>query len=58
MTTKMLTEKEVAAAINTSLSTLARMKRRGDAPPYIRVGARRLMYPLDALVRWIESRTQ
>lgn len=53
---KMLTEQEVLETMRVSRSTLARMKRSGEAPPAILVGKRRLAYRLDDLVTWLSNR--
>ena len=51
----MFTTKELAAHLALSQSTLRAWRLRGEGPPFIRLGARNVRYPLDQLERWIES---
>jgi len=48
---KFLTDKDVAALTGTARSTLAKMRLRGDGPPFVHVGTS-VRYPEDTLVRW------
>jgi excisionase family DNA binding protein len=51
----LLTPKEAAPLLKVSLSLLAKMRMRGDGPPYIKVG-RLIRYPESAIAQWMKSR--
>ena len=48
---KFLSDRDVAELTGTARSTLAKMRLRGDGPPFVRVGAS-VRYPEDALREW------
>jgi predicted DNA-binding transcriptional regulator AlpA len=50
--------KRAAAAIGLSHHTLNTMRVRGGGPPFIRVGARRVMYSLADISAWLDGRTR
>ena len=54
---KFLSDREVADLTGTARSTLAKMRIRGDGPPFVRVGAS-VRYPEDALREWQSSLTR
>ncbi len=41
---------------NLSPSTLAKMRMRGDGPPYSKAGPRLVIYDIEDLDQWLESR--
>lgn len=45
-----------AAFVGLSASTLAKMRLRGDGPPYIKLGPRRVGYIKDDLEQWVMDR--
>lgn len=53
-----LTEIEVAEALNISRSCLRGMVDRGEGPPRIRLGERRRGFPAKALQEWVEAQTE
>ena len=46
-------EQEVARRTTLSPSTLQLMRRRGDGPPWVRLGSRRVAYRWSDVERWI-----
>ena len=50
-----MSTKQVAAYTGLSISFFEASRLRGDGPPYIRMG-RRVLYKLDSLLKWIDSR--
>ena len=54
---KFLSDRDVADLTGTARSTLAKMRLRGDGPPFVRVGAS-VRYPEDALRDWQSSLTR
>lgn len=52
-----LTESETAKTLRISARTLARWRVAGGGPPFTRLGARRIAYPLDGLKAWGAGRT-
>lgn len=53
----LLTVEEAATALGLAKSTLAKMRLRGDGPPYIKLGTRRVAYRANDLAQWVESRS-
>lgn len=51
---KLLTDRDVAAVTGAARSTLAKMRLRGDGPPFVRVGVS-VRYPEDALREWMAA---
>jgi len=52
-----LDKKELAAELHVSTRCIERLMRSGDAPPFIRVGARKTLFERAALVEWAKART-
>jgi predicted DNA-binding transcriptional regulator AlpA len=52
----LLTTPEAAALCRISKSTLEHARVRGDGPPFIRVGRKRIAYHRDALEAWLTGR--
>lgn len=55
MVEKVLSNDEAARFLGLSPRTLPGMRRRGDGPPFIKLGARRLGYLESDLQKWVES---
>ncbi len=53
---KMLRPPAAAARVGLSASTLAKMRMRGDGPPYSKVGAKIVVYNTADLDAWVASR--
>ena len=51
---KLLTDHEVSRITGAARSTLAKMRLRGDGPPFVRVGAS-VRYPEDSLRHWVAA---
>ena len=51
---RLLTDHHVSSVTGAARSTLAKMRLRGDGPPFVRVGAS-VRYPEDALREWMAS---
>lgn len=49
--------KETADRIGWSERSLERARVSGEGPPFIRIGARRVMYSQDAVTAWLTQRT-
>jgi len=47
---------QAAFYLGLSVSTLAKMRMRGDGPPYIKLGQRAVAYDLEDLNEWIVQR--
>jgi predicted DNA-binding transcriptional regulator AlpA len=47
---------QAATATNLSQSTLAKMRMRGDGPPFLKVGGRVVLYDKRDLEAWLETR--
>lgn len=47
------TPKEVAKALHTTPASLAQMRFRGDGPPFVRAGRRRVLYRWSDVEQWI-----
>jgi predicted DNA-binding transcriptional regulator AlpA len=56
MDEKVLSNDEAARFLGLSPRTLPGMRRRGDGPPFIKLGARRLGYLESDLQKWIDGR--
>jgi hypothetical protein len=52
----LLTPKEAARILKISGSSLAKMRMRGDGPPYIWLSPRSIRYVLAALIQWMKGR--
>lgn len=52
-----LSEREVCDRLGVSQRTLFDLRQRGEAPPYLRVTRRRIVYPRAAVDAWMEART-
>lgn len=55
-----LSDNELAELLGVSKATLARMRRKGEGPPWMRVGASKntsIRYPKLDLAEWLEART-
>jgi len=50
-------ETETARTLLVSPRTLQRWRGTGEGPPFIRAGARRVLYEVAAIERWADSRT-
>lgn len=55
--TKYLRPTAAAEFVQLSSSTLAKMRMRGDGPPFIKSGTKRVLYKLVDLEEWLEART-
>ncbi|MEF2549539.1 helix-turn-helix domain-containing protein [Aurantimonas sp. C2-5-R2] len=49
---------EAAAVLNLSKSTLAKMRMRGDGPPFAKLGGKIVVYRLADLDAWINERSR
>jgi predicted DNA-binding transcriptional regulator AlpA len=60
--TNLLTRKlrvpEAAAYLGLSLSTLAKMRLRGDGPAYAKAGTKIVLYDIGELNTWLAARTR
>ncbi|WP_207622783.1 helix-turn-helix transcriptional regulator [Falsiroseomonas algicola] len=52
-----LNERDFAARYLIAARTLQRWRGTGEGPPYIRLGPRRIVYPLAAAEAWAAART-
>ncbi|KKN73670.1 hypothetical protein LCGC14_0398710 [marine sediment metagenome] len=50
--------REAAAVLNLSTSTLAKMRVRGDGPPFAKLGGKIVVYRLADLDAWINERSR
>ena len=50
-----LTESETARLLRLSERTMQRLRKRGDGPPYVRLGSRRVVYSRGHVVAWAEA---
>jgi predicted DNA-binding transcriptional regulator AlpA len=48
---------EAARRLGLTVRTLELYRRRGDGPGFVRLNARTVRYPLDALEEWVEKRS-
>ena len=55
-TKRYLDEAATARLLHLSRRTLQRRRREGDGPPFIRAGARRVLYDLAEIERWAAAR--
>jgi predicted DNA-binding transcriptional regulator AlpA len=55
--TKFLDEDAVAALLSVSVRTIQRWRKTGEGPPFVRAGARRIIYNPTALETWVAART-
>jgi hypothetical protein len=53
---KFFDEKGLSAHLSIPRRTLQRWRQSGEGPPYVRAGARRIIYSLDAVSVWAASR--
>ena len=51
-----LTPEKLAERLATSLRSLERWRVSGEGPRYIRVGARRVLYPMSEVLQWEADR--
>jgi predicted DNA-binding transcriptional regulator AlpA len=56
MPVEILLTREAAEHVKLSASSLEKFRVRGDGPPFIRIGARKVGYLRGDLDRWIEGR--
>lgn len=56
-TRRYLDEAAAARLLDLSGRTLQRYRRNGDGPPFIRAGARRVLYDVAEIERWAAGRT-
>jgi predicted DNA-binding transcriptional regulator AlpA len=56
-TTSYLDEDAVADMLCISVRTVQRWRSTGDGPPFIRAGARRVIYSRGAIEGWVSART-
>ena len=55
----LLTPERAAELLNVTVSTLTRWRRtEGVGPPFVRVSANRVGYPVAGVRRWVEARTE
>lgn len=54
---ELLTEDEAAQRLRVSRRHLQRLVELGEGPPRTRLGDRRIAYPLDGLIAWVQQRT-
>ncbi|MDO9501998.1 AlpA family transcriptional regulator [Falsiroseomonas sp.] len=57
MSDRYLTERDFSARYQISTRTLQRWRLTGDGAPYVRIGPRRIVYPLAAAEAWAAART-
>jgi predicted DNA-binding transcriptional regulator AlpA len=55
MSEKYLKSREAAEYINSSASTLAKLRILGAGPKFVRIGRRAIRYPESELDRWLEK---
>jgi predicted DNA-binding transcriptional regulator AlpA len=55
---RLLTEKDLSAWIGRSVPSLQRDRSRGDGPPFIQIGPRRIAYRKSDIDRWLSARTK
>ncbi len=55
----LLTPDRAAELLGVAVSTLTRWRRtEGAGPPFVRISANRVGYPVDGVRRWVEARTE
>lgn len=52
---RVLRPREAASVIGLSLSTLNKMRLRGDGPRFVRLGSKSVGYPLTELRTWLDA---
>jgi predicted DNA-binding transcriptional regulator AlpA len=57
VTRQYLDEDAVAALLSVSVRTIQRWRGTGEGPPFVRAGARRVIYSRTAIEQWVTSRT-
>jgi predicted DNA-binding transcriptional regulator AlpA len=55
--TKYLNEDAVAELLSVSVRTIQRWRCTGDGPPFVRAGARRVIYNPASVAEWASNRT-
>ena len=50
-------KKELAAELHVSTRTIERWMRSGEAPPFVKVGARKALFERTAVAEWAKART-
>lgn len=50
-----LTPKELASALAISVTTLDRLRNRGDGPPFVKIGNKRIRYSIVGLDDWVRD---
>lgn len=55
---RLVDKRTAATIIGVSLSTFERLRRKAQGPQCIRVSARRVMFDLAVLERWVASRAE
>ncbi len=53
----LMSSKQLADLMGVSLITLSRWRSGGKGPPFVRLGATRVAYPVRAYREWVESHT-
>jgi hypothetical protein len=53
---RFLNEQALSAHLSIPRRTLQRWRQSGEGPPYVRAGARRIIYSLEAVTVWASSR--
>lgn len=56
-TLQLLPTQEAAGLLGLTARAMEERRRRGDGPPYIRVGHTTVRYRLSDLLQWLEDRT-
>lgn len=56
MSEELLTQEELADILHVSPNTVACWRKRGNGPPYYKLGGRTIRYPLTEAKAWFESR--
>jgi predicted DNA-binding transcriptional regulator AlpA len=52
-----LNKKQLATELHLSTRSIERMMRSGEAPPFIRAGARKALFERSAVAEWAKART-
>lgn len=53
---RLLSPAQVCAYLRCGISTLDRMRIRGEGPPYLKIGKRRVGYRWSSIQTWLDSR--
>jgi len=56
-TSDFLTDAETAHTLHVTTKTTSRWRINGDGPPFVRAGARRILYRRSDVLAWAASRT-